>query len=159
MDALRCRNSVTEDTAYPKIALMRLLGIAPVLVYVQICEWVWMWLSTGMCPHRWTSSLPWLPQAPCAPGYTSRTKRGGRHKWVIFKQNIDKKRSGFQPKYTYLIFQEHFYKCKSSPAILGARCWNLQIHVEWQFFWRQMNLCHLICFTYTICSPLKHTVL
>ena len=27
-----------EDTAYPKIALMRLLGIAHVLMYVQICE-------------------------------------------------------------------------------------------------------------------------
>lgn len=27
-----------EDTAYPKIDLMRLLGIARALVYVQICE-------------------------------------------------------------------------------------------------------------------------
>lgn len=40
-----------EDTAYPKIALMRLLGIAHVLMYVQICEWVWMWLRVPVCVH------------------------------------------------------------------------------------------------------------
>lgn len=87
MDARRCK-IVCRGHSISKNSLNETLGhctcacvCADMRVSVNVTE------STGMCPHRWTSSLPWLPQA-CVQtplGTQAELKEGARHKWIIFK--------------------------------------------------------------------------